>query len=90
MIGVAILALQGCSNNQQPTIMGFESRSMQECLENIKKQTNSSLDIIRDKPEIVTGRLDNGEIFGCEKKSTGSKGVYVEGWWNVKKENVTH
>lgn len=81
---VLLLSVQGCGENQKTTVMGFKSKSMQQCLESIKKQTGSSLDIIRDTPEIVTGKLNNGETFACEVKSTGTEGVYIEGWWMVK------
>ncbi|HFJ4330390.1 hypothetical protein [Serratia liquefaciens] len=64
-------------------VMKAEFRTLDECLKAIERNTNSSLTIIRDKPEIVTGNLDNGKTFACEKKESGTKGMYYEGWFMV-------
>ncbi|MEQ9905004.1 hypothetical protein [Pectobacterium aroidearum] len=66
------------------SVMKAEFRTMQECLSSIKAHSgSSSLKVIRDKPTIVTGYLSNGKHFSCEKKETGTKGTYYEGWYMV-------
>ncbi|MEL4887848.1 hypothetical protein N6P31_12320 [Pectobacterium betavasculorum] len=66
------------------SVMKAEFRTMQECLASIKAHSGSSLKVVRDKPDIVTGNLSNGKTFACEKKETGTKGTYYEGWYMVK------
>lgn len=64
-------------------VMRAEFRTLAECLASIERSTNSTLTIIRDKPEIVTGNLSNGKTFACELKESGTKGTYYEGWYMV-------
>ena len=67
-----------------PRAKNFNFSSMEICLINIKKLSSSeSLKIFTDKPEEVSGILDNGNSFACKKMSTGTKGVYYHGWYEV-------
>jgi len=61
--------------------MNAEFYSMRECLQGIKKNSGYELDVVTDKADNVSGFLSNGEGFGCQKKSTGTKGTYYEGWF---------
>ncbi|MCW5297730.1 hypothetical protein DXT88_06025 [Herbaspirillum lusitanum] len=80
VIGLAaIAATSGASE-----IYSAKFRTIKTCLASIQKSTKQKLEIIRDKPTIVTGSLTNGETFACEVKETGSEGVYVEGWYTSK------
>ncbi|EPB9486893.1 MULTISPECIES: hypothetical protein [Citrobacter] len=65
-------------------IMKAEFNSLQECLSAIKVNGGEPLKIVQDTPDKVTGKLPNNEVFGCEKKETGTKGTYFEGWFTVK------
>ena len=65
--------------------MVAEFSSMQGCLASIPASANSSIGrIYTDKPEKVSGLLSNGEQFSCTRKSTGTKGIYYEGWYTQK------
>ena len=63
------------------TAMSAEFYTMSECLEGIKRSSGFDLEVITDRPNEVSGFLSNGEGFGCKKKSTGTKGIYYEGWF---------
>ncbi|CAI0755177.1 Uncharacterised protein [Serratia proteamaculans] len=80
---VAIMSIFLSFGCRADDVMKAEFRTLAECLKAIEKNTNSSLTIIRDKPEIVTGNLDNGKTFACERKESGTKGTYYEGWFMV-------
>ena len=67
-----------------PKAKNFNFTSMEICLINIKKLSDSkNLKIFTDKPEEVSGTLDNGNSFSCKKMSTGTKGVYYHGWYEI-------
>ena len=58
--------------------------NLENCLEAIKENTASNLEIITNQPSEITGFLSNGEHFGCVEKVTDEKGTYVHGWYTVK------
>jgi hypothetical protein len=58
--------------------------SMQECLSSARSEANKngmSLDITRDKPDVVSGSFNgNAEwFFYCKIQETGTEGTYYEG-----------
>ncbi|AXA33177.1 hypothetical protein [Francisella adeliensis] len=58
-----------------------EFSSMSQCLNSIKSR-NGELDIMWDKPKSVSGLVKGTKLnFGCDLKETGSRGTYVEGWY---------
>jgi hypothetical protein len=65
------------------SVMKAEFSSLQNCLAAIKKNTGQKLEIVTDKPNEVSGFLSNKKGFACEKKVTGTKGTYYEGWFMV-------
>lgn len=65
----------------EPSVMTAEFYSLSKCLEGLKKSSGQQLEIITDEPDKVSGLLSNGEGFACEKKTTGTKGTYYEGWY---------
>ncbi len=71
------------SNEQSNQVMNAEFRSLSSCLSGIERNTGMKLQIITDKPEIVSGFLSNGKHFGCKRVISGSKGIYYEGWYGV-------
>ena len=74
------IALAACE--PAPSVQSGKFSSMQRCLAALQKSTGMKLDIVRDNPEIVSGYLGNTKRdFGCQKKSTGSIGTYIEGWY---------
>lgn len=76
-----IVTVSGCGNPTQ--IESAEFRSMDNCLSAIKENTGEELKIISDKLGKISGKLGNGEHFTCETKTSGTKGIYVEGWYTV-------
>ncbi|ENO8634962.1 MULTISPECIES: hypothetical protein [Enterobacterales] len=83
-VAVLVSALLVTGSTLADSVMKAEFHSMQECLSAIKANGGEPLKIIQDKPDMVTGRLPNDKMFACEKKETGSKGTYFEGWFMVK------
>lgn len=76
---VSIVA--GCDSNSPPEdVMGFEAPTLSSCLEHIKKFSKQKIKTTTiDNPDKVRGLLENGKYFSCEKKETGTKGVYFRG-----------
>ncbi len=56
--------------------------SIKSCLSSLEEETNSTLNIVTDKPGYVSGTFSWGGSFSCETKATGTEGVYVEGWYS--------
>lgn len=64
-------------------VMSAQFRTMAACLSGIKASSGQQLKIVTDKPNEVSGFLFNGKGFGCQKKESGTKGIYFEGWYMV-------
>lgn len=78
--------LFGCGDSDSDeSMMSGKFASMERCLSSIKKNTKSTLDVVRDEPGDVSGFLSDGAHFGCKTKTTGTEGMYVEGWYSIKK-----
>lgn len=75
------LLLVGCGEPSQ--IMTAEFSSMDSCLSSIEKNSGGKMRPITDKPGEVSGTLSNGANFGCTTKTSGTKGIYVEGWYSL-------
>ena len=65
-------------------VIAADYRSLQECVESIRKDTGSTLKIITDTPSQISGFLSNNAHFGCVEKVSDEKGTYVDGWYTVK------
>ena len=77
----AILAVSACGESKK--MVGREFRTMAECLQFVKDQVGP-LKVITDKPGDVSGQqLGSKRFFRCETKVTGSRGILVEGRWEV-------
>jgi hypothetical protein len=74
---------EASSRSNGPSAMNAEFRTMSDCLKGIKKNSGHDLKIVTDTPNNVSGFLSNGQGFGCEEVSTGTKGTYVKGWYLV-------
>lgn len=79
---LGVFLLSGCSEPNE--IMSAEFSSMDNCISGIKRNTGEELNVITDELGKISGKLSNGEHFTCETKSSGTKGIYVEGWFTVK------
>lgn len=79
---LASLCIAACNSSNE--VMNAEFTSMDGCLAGIKKSSGQSLKIITDKPGKISGKLSNGEHFTCQTKQSGTKGIYVHGWYTVK------
>jgi len=83
-IALVSSVIVGCGSPRET--MSAESRTLSDCLSSIKKSSGLTLQIVTDEPDMVSGILSNGEGFGCEKKSSGTKGTYYRTWYMVKKK----
>jgi len=68
-------------NTGDSSVKNAEFYSMYKCLKGIKKSSGKDLDIITDEVDEISGFLSNGKGFACQRKSTGTKGVYYYGWY---------
>lgn len=64
-------------------VMSAQFRTMATCLSGIEKNSGQKLKVVTDKPHEVSGFLSNGKGFACQKKESGTKGIYFEGWYMV-------
>lgn len=71
------------ANTYASEVMGAQFRTMTACLSGIEKSSGQKLKVVTDKPHEVSGLLSNGNGFGCQKKESGTKGTYFEGWYMV-------
>lgn len=78
------ITVAGCGDGSNSQVMSAEFNTMQSCIAGIEKNSGMSLDIITDKPDEVSGFLSNKEGFGCQRKESGTKGIYYEGWYMIK------
>lgn len=74
-------SLTACSGSGE--IMEAEFSSITSCLDAMKRKSGGSLNIISDKVGKVSGKLNNGEHFTCERVTAGSKGTFIKGWFTV-------
>jgi len=80
---LAGLFISSCGDSS-PELMGGEFSSLQQCMSAIQTKTGLSLKPVNDKPDHVSGYLgDTNRDFACKQMSTGTKGVYWEGWYEV-------
>ena len=82
---VTFTLLASCGESDTEMRGGAQFRTMAACLEGIKESSGQSLEIITDKPDNVSGYLSNRQHFGCLREHTGTKGIYYEGFYFVKK-----
>ncbi len=73
--------IAGCGKPSE--VMSAEFQSLSECLSSIQSVSGHSLKIITDEPDNVSGFLSNGEHFGCIQKSSGTKGIFFEGYYSI-------
>lgn len=71
------------TNSYAGDVMRAEFRTLDDCLAKIKKSSGQELQIVTDKPNEVSGFLANRKGFACQKKETGTKGTYFEGWYEL-------
>ena len=78
----ASLSLAACGDPSE--LVGGKFSSLQDCLSSIQSKTGLSPNPVIDKPDQVSGYLGNTERdFSCAQQSTGTQGVYWEGWYEV-------
>jgi hypothetical protein len=82
IILAALIGLSGCSKTQ---VMSGEFRTMDSCLTKIQENSGYELDIVTDEFGNISGFLKGTKLgFECKTESTGTKGVVVKGWYQVK------
>ncbi len=64
-------------------------KNLEDCINAIKKNTGSTLEIVIDQPTQITGFLSSGEHFGCVEKVSDEKGTYVDGWYTLNSYSIS-
>lgn len=80
-VGVVALSTTSAQADQA---MNATFSSMKSCLAGIQRSSGQKLKIVTNKPSEVSGFLENGKGFGCQKKESGTEGVHYAGWYLVK------
>ena len=83
LIFILVPAVFASSKASATEAMNAEFKTLGECLAGIKASSGKTLKIITDTPSEVSGFLSDGQGFACEKKVSGTKGVYYAGWYMV-------
>ena len=79
------LTLLGCGEASQ--VMQAEFSSMEECRAIVRSSTGLALDPMTDRPDKVIGFLGSTKWnFALTQETSGTKGTYVEGWYDVDKD----
>ncbi len=78
-----IASLSIAANSYANEVMSAQFRTLASCLSGIEKSSGQKLKIITDKPHEVSGFLTNGKGFACQRKESGTKGTYFEGWYMI-------
>lgn len=79
----AFLLLVGCSKVET---MSGEFSTMDGCLSAIENKSGKQLEIITDKLGNISGNLKGTKLgFECKTNATGTKGLVVNGWYQVEK-----
>lgn len=79
--------LAGCSKSEDTVRVGREFLTMADCLHFIEEDLGEGLQVQTDEANNVSGKSSvNGLFFRCEAKSTGSRGVVLEGRWDRLKQ----
>ncbi|EIJ36978.1 zinc ribbon domain-containing protein [Thiothrix nivea] len=72
------------SSTNSSGFRGAEFSTLEQCMTGLQKELGAKLRVIIDEPEEVTGSQADGTFWACEKKSTGTKGIYWEGYYKAK------
>jgi hypothetical protein len=73
------------SPSRKTEIQEAEFRTLSACMASLNTKLGSQLSIIIDEPDNVSGKQSNGVNWACSQKHTGTKGIYWEGWYEVRK-----
>jgi hypothetical protein len=88
VVGVANIVYRPSSPSspaRKTEIQGAEFRTLSACMTSLNAKLGSQLSIIIDEPGNVSGKQSNGVNWACSQKHTGTKGIYWEGWYEVRK-----
>lgn len=85
ILALAVIAsgalLAACG--ERTKTVGREFHTMAECMAFVNTQVGP-LKVITDTPRDISGRqVEGNRFFRCEKKVTGTRGILVEGRWDV-------
>ena len=84
IIASITILLPGCGDGSNTSMRGAEFSSLQNCLSGLKREMGSNLKIITDEQDEVSGIQTDGTFWACNKKTSGTKGIYWEGYYSVK------
>ena len=85
VLSILTVLLNSCGDVTPSETMNAEFSNLASCLDGIRRNSGMTLRIITDKPDNVSGFLSNNEGFGCTRRESGTKGVYYDGWYIIKK-----
>jgi hypothetical protein len=58
----------------------FEFETVAQCAQDLNVVIGP-LKIVKDSPSEVLGRTREGHLFACTLEETGTRGIYVNGWY---------
>lgn len=88
-VAVAFLVLRSGSAPESAAssdtgMVGAEFKTLQECLDGIRRNSGAVLTVVSDTPDKVSGKFKDGRFFSCERVNSGTKGSYFEGWYTTR------
>lgn len=82
LLVIPLVLVGGCVlyfNGSEPdTSMKAEFLTLEACLSSLHAETGETLVPTIDDPDMVSGRLSNGEMWWCKKCESGTRGTYWE------------
>jgi hypothetical protein len=85
VVVVLLLAVFKDQDGPKPVWREGEFPTMQMCLERLKSDSGSTLNVVTDTPFKVSGFLATGKHFSCQRIQSSAKGTSFKGSYEVGK-----
>jgi len=81
IITMCLMMYDGDDDELELQTKAWEFGSLDQCISRIETDVGP-LRIVRDKPDVVSGKTRDGNTFSCSKEVTGTRGTYYYGVYN--------
>lgn len=84
LAATACLSVSACTGSGSSEVMSAKFGSLSQCLSSIRSNSGLEPKPVTDTPQEVSGFLGSTTRgFACTMRSTGTQGVYWEGWYQA-------
>lgn len=84
LVAALVQALSGCGGEPKEH-RGADFETLKTCMISLEAALKNKLRIVIDDSDSVSGIQPDGAHWACVQKSSGTKGVYWEGYYTVEK-----